>query len=49
VSPNRGLRWRIGSVQKIKWTHGLGGDATFRIELDRDEPFQIRPGEAVAR
>jgi hypothetical protein len=37
VSPNTNVRWRIGSVQKIKWTHGLGGDATFRIELDRDD------------
>jgi len=30
------VKWRIGSVQKIQWTHNLGPDATFRIELDRD-------------
>ena len=37
VSPNTNVRWRIGSLQKIQWTHNLGADATFRIELDRDD------------
>ena len=31
------MKWRIGSLQKIKWTHNLGERATFRIELDRDD------------
>ena len=31
------MKWRIGSVQRIKWTHNLGLGATFRIELDRDD------------
>jgi hypothetical protein len=31
------VKWRIGSVQKIQWTHTLALDATFRIELDRDD------------
>jgi hypothetical protein len=37
VSPNTNVRWRIGSLQRIKWTHSLGLGATFRIELDRDD------------
>ena len=37
VSPNTNVKWRIGSLQKIQWTHNLGADATFRIELDRDD------------
>jgi hypothetical protein len=37
VSPNNEVRWRIGSLQKIQWTHNLGAEATFRIELDRDD------------
>ena len=37
VSPNTNVRWRIGSLQKIQWTHNLGGGATFRIELDRND------------
>jgi hypothetical protein len=37
VSPNTNVNWRIGSLQKIKWTHNLGHRATFRIELDRDD------------
>jgi hypothetical protein len=36
VSPNTNLTWRIGSVRQIQWTHTLGANATFRIELDRD-------------
>jgi hypothetical protein len=35
--PNTNVKWRISSVQKIQWTHNLGADATFRIELDRDD------------
>jgi hypothetical protein len=35
-SPNTNVKWQIGSLQRIKWTHNLGLDATFRIELDRD-------------
>jgi len=37
VSPNTDVRWRIGSPHKIQWTHSLGSDATFRIELDRND------------
>jgi len=37
VSPNTNVKWRVGSLQKIQWTHNLGADATFRIELDRDD------------
>jgi hypothetical protein len=37
VSPNTNVKWRIGSLQKIKWTHNLGHRAKFRIELDRDD------------
>jgi hypothetical protein len=37
VSPNTEVRWRIGTDQNIKWTHTLGADATFKIELDRDD------------
>jgi hypothetical protein len=35
VSPNANVRWRIGSVQTIEWTHDLGPNSSFRIELDR--------------
>ena len=31
------MKWRIGSQQRIQWTHNLGHRATFRIELDRDD------------
>jgi hypothetical protein len=37
VSPNTNVRWRIGSVHSIQWTHNLGANASFRIELDRDD------------
>jgi hypothetical protein len=37
VSPNTNVKWRIGSLEKIQWTHDLGPDASFRIELDRDD------------
>jgi nitrate reductase NapAB chaperone NapD len=37
VSPNRELKWRIGSQERIQWRHNLGADAIFRIELDRDD------------
>ena len=37
VSPNTNVKWRIGSLQTIEWTHNLGLSATFRIELDRDD------------
>jgi hypothetical protein len=37
VSPNTNVQWRIGSRQRIKWTHDLGLNATFRIELDRND------------
>jgi hypothetical protein len=36
-SPNTDVRWRIGSLHNIQWTHNLGLAATFRIELDRDD------------
>jgi hypothetical protein len=36
-SPNSNVKWRIGSLHRIRWTHDLGPDATFRIELDRDD------------
>jgi hypothetical protein len=36
VSPNTNVRWRIGSLQNIQWTHTVGLNATFLIELDRD-------------
>jgi len=36
-SPNTNVKWRIGSMHRIQWTHNLGTDATFRIELDRDD------------
>jgi hypothetical protein len=37
VSPNTDVKWRIGSLEKIQWTHNLGHRAAFRIELDRDD------------
>jgi hypothetical protein len=37
VSPNTNVRWQVGSVQRVKWTHALGLNMTFRIELDRDD------------
>jgi hypothetical protein len=36
-SPNSNVKWRVGSLQKIRWTHNLGERASFRIELDRDD------------
>jgi hypothetical protein len=36
-NPNTNLKWRIGALERIQWTHNLGADATFRIELDRDD------------
>jgi hypothetical protein len=36
-SPNTQVKWRIGSLQSIRWTHDLGADALFRIDLDRDD------------
>jgi hypothetical protein len=35
VGPNAKVKWRIGSQQQIQWTHNLGANAAFRIELDR--------------
>jgi hypothetical protein len=37
ANPNVNKNLRIGSLENIKWTHNLGGRATFRIELDRDD------------
>ena len=37
VSPNTNVKWRVGSPQKIQWTHTIGANASFRIELDRDD------------
>jgi hypothetical protein len=37
VNPNTNVKWRIGSLQRIQWAHNLGTDATFIIELDRDD------------
>jgi hypothetical protein len=36
VSPNTNAKWRVGSLHEIRWTHNIGGDATFRIKLDRN-------------
>jgi hypothetical protein len=36
VSPNTNVRWRIGTLQQIQWTHNLGPNV-FRIELDRTD------------
>jgi hypothetical protein len=36
-SPNTNVKWRVGSHHTILWTHDLGPNATFRIELDRDD------------
>jgi hypothetical protein len=36
VSPNTNVSWRVGSLQEIRWTHTLGPDATFRVDLDRN-------------
>jgi hypothetical protein len=36
VSPNTNVKWRIGSLHQIQWTHNLGPGATFRLELDRN-------------
>ena len=35
--PHTNVKWGIGSLQQIQWTHNLGRDETFRIELDRDD------------
>ena len=32
VRPNSEVRWRIGALEHIQWTHNLGADATFRIK-----------------
>jgi hypothetical protein len=37
VNPNTNVRWLIGSVKEIRWTHDVGADSTFRIELDRND------------
>jgi hypothetical protein len=37
TSPNTNVRWRIGSLQAIRWTHNLGLKSRFRIELDRND------------
>lgn len=37
VNPNSEVKWRIGALERIQWIHTLGADATFRIELDRDD------------
>jgi hypothetical protein len=37
VNPNTNVKWRIGSLHQIQWTHNLGRGATFRIELDRND------------
>jgi hypothetical protein len=37
VSPNTNVKWRIGSLHRIQWTHNLGVGETFRIELDRND------------
>jgi hypothetical protein len=37
VSPNTNVKWRLGSLHPIQWTHTVGADASFRIELDRDD------------
>jgi trimeric autotransporter adhesin len=33
---DRRTAWRIGSVQRIRWTHNLGPDSHVRVELSRD-------------
>ena len=37
LRPNSEVRWRVGALERIQWTHTLGADATFRMELDRDD------------
>jgi hypothetical protein len=36
MSPNRRVRWTIGSVQAIRWRHNLGTSGSVRLELSRD-------------
>ena len=48
VRPNTNLRWRIGTVGQIRWTHNLGLHATFRIELDRDDDGEFEELIAAA-
>jgi hypothetical protein len=31
------VKWLVGSVKEIAWTHNLGVNSSFRIELDRDD------------
>jgi hypothetical protein len=35
ANPNVNLKWRIGTLQQVRWTHNLGPNSAFRIELDR--------------
>jgi hypothetical protein len=37
VKPNTNVRWLVGSVKEIQWSHNVGADSTFRIELDRND------------
>jgi hypothetical protein len=48
VSPNTDVKWRIGSAQKIQWTHSLGPHASFRIDLDRNDDGEYEERIAAA-
>jgi hypothetical protein len=36
TAPTPATSWRVGTAQKVKWTHNLGTGAYVRIELSRD-------------
>ena len=36
-SPNTPVKWPISSPQEIEWSHNLGLQSAFKIELDRDD------------
>jgi hypothetical protein len=48
LRPNSEVRWQIGALERIQWTHNLGADATFRIELDRDDDGEFEELIAAA-
>jgi hypothetical protein len=43
TSPARDEAWRIGSSHGIGWNHGLGPDASVRIEVSRDDGKTWKP------
>src|SRR6185503_17983454 len=36
-SPNTNVEWKVGTLHSIEWTHNLGVNSSFRIDLDRDD------------